>query len=695
MHRHVPRIPLSRATTRRGSWVALIVGLLVGLTLIGGLRGIETPPHATSLPTSAESARAAEAIAALPGGDVPALLVVATRADGTALSPTDLAGLTDLGAHLPAAPDTAASPAIPSEDGRAAMLSVPVVAVADFQGNREVVDQVRDVVRDHAPNLTGLDVQVTGGPAFGADVSASFDGADLRLLLATIAVVAVLLLITYRSPILWLIPLLIVGLADQVAAGVVALLAREFELSFDAGIVSVLVFGAGTNYALLLISRYREELRRESDHRRALTTALRGSRAPILASNLTVVLALGTLVLATIPSTRGLGIAAAAGLLIVLAFVLLVLPAALAVTGRGVFWPFIPRPGQAFDPQRSVFGTVARWVLRRPVPVLVTSVAALAVLAASLIGQPLGLQVSEQFRTQSESAQGLETLAEHFPAGAAQPLTIVTTMAHSSAMSAAVGELPDVADVTAADATPPADPSGAGHVVLHAVTTADPGTAAARDALTAVRDAAHAVDPDALVGGAQAEDLDARTGTVRDLRLVAPLILIVTALVLLALLRSLVAPVVLLAVNTLSSLSAIGAGTLIGTRLLGWPALDLAVPLLAFLFLVALGIDYTIFLMHRAATEARDHGTRTGLIRAVGATGAVITSAGVVLAGVFAALSVLPLVTLGQIGLIVGLGVIIDTFVVRTIMVPALVGIIGDRIWWPARVPRSPAQPVQ
>src|SRR5690606_11339827 len=240
----------------------------------------------------------------------------------------------------PAADGAQASPAIPSEDGMAAMISLPVPVAPDNETNRQIVDEVRAAVADASP--AGLTVNVTGGTAFIADLAAAFDGADLRLLFATVGIVAFLLLVTYRSPILWLIPLAVIGLADQVAAGLTLLMAQELGFAFDAGVVSVLVFGAGTNYALLLISRYREELRKEPDHRVALATALRGTIAPIVASNLTVVLALATLLLAVIPTTRGLGIATGTGLLVALAFALIVLPAALAVCGRRVFWPFIP-----------------------------------------------------------------------------------------------------------------------------------------------------------------------------------------------------------------------------------------------------------------------------------------------------------------------------------------------------------------
>ncbi|NLJ54754.1 MAG: MMPL family transporter [Intrasporangiaceae bacterium] len=668
-------------TTRKGAWITLLIALIVGSGIIGALREIETLHISVDVPASAESAAANDALAQLPGRDIAPLLVVAERTDGAPLDQADLGALNAMAPGMPVADGAQASPAIPSEDGQAAMIALPNPVAHDNASNRDIVDGVRDAVAAAAPD--GLDVSVTGGTAFVADLAAAFDGADLRLLFATIAVVAVLLLITYRSPILWLIPLTVIGFADQTAAGITALIGRELDLGFDAGVVSVLVFGAGTNYALLLISRYREELRRESDHRVALSTALRGTLAPIVASNLTVVLALATLILAVIPSTRGLGIAAGTGLLVALLFALVVLPAALAVCGRRVFWPFIPREGQQVDPTRLAFGRVAGTVVKRPVPVLVVSLAALAAFAVTLIGTPLGMQPTERFTSETESARGLVVLSEHFSAGDAQPLIVVTNPGSVDAVTAAIESVGSVDGTTPGVSTDQA-------AVLNVSTHPAPGSPEARTAVQDVRDAAHRVDSAAVVGGTQAEALDARDGNNRDLLLVAPIILLVTAIVLVVLLRSLVAPVILLAVNTLSSLGAIGAGVLLGTWLFDWPALDLQVPLFTFLFLVALGIDYTIFLVHRAWTEAQTHGTTVGLVRAVGATGSVITSAGVVLAGVFAALGVLPLITLAQIGLIVGVGVLIDTFLVRTVVVPAIIAIIGDRFWWPARLDRSP-----
>ena len=678
---------ISALTSRRGAWITLALGLLLSLGIMGGLGGAQAPPRASAAPTTSESARVADLVKQFPDADIQSVLIVATRDDGAVVSEADTTAMTALGQSLPRVDGHPASPAVTSSDGRAALVQVPLVASDDNGANADTITQLRELVRAQTP--AGMSVLVTGGPAFGADIAQAFDGANITLLLVTIAVVALLLLLTYRSPILWLVPVIVVGLADQLAAVLTRALGSAADLSFDAGIVSVLVFGAGTNYAMLLISRYREELRHESDHRAALARAWRATVPAIVASNATVVVALATLALAVIPGTRGLGVASALGLVVALVAVLTLLPAALAVAGRRIFWPVVPAVDRTDDHDASFWGSVAGGVMRRPAAVVASGLLVLGVLAAGLVGTTVGLAQTDQFRVASESATGLEVLSQHFPAGAAQPLTVVTRADHVDALTAALSGVPGVDSARPVDGTTP----GATPLArISVTTTADPGTAAARETVEAVRSASHAVSgADALVGGQQAVDLDARDGSSRDLVLIVPLILLVNALVLVALTRSLVAPLVLLGVNLVSALATIGAGSWIGRHLLDWPALDLQVPLLSFLFLVALGIDYTIFLVHRARSEAVIHGTRAGMVRAVAGTGAVITSAGLVLAAVFAALGVLPLVALGQLGLIVGLGVVIDTFLVRTVLVPGIFGLLGDRIWWPTRPPQAGA----
>lgn len=382
--------------------------------------------------------------------------------------------------------------------------------------------------------------------------------------------------------------------------------------------------------------------------------------------------------------------------MIALVSVLFLLPPLLAVCGRNVFWPLVPRPGDTREQGRA-WRQVASRVAKRPVASLFAGVALLAVMAAGLLGTSVGLDQLEKFRVQSESASGLETLAAHFPPGEAQPIWVVTDSAATGGVIAAVQGVEGVVRAH------PAGTTDDGSLTKIMVTSEyAPSTEQSLEQITQLRAVVHEVPgADAVVGGAVATDLDARAGNQQDLLLIAPLVLAVCFFVLAFLLRSIVAPVLLLVVNLTSSVAAIGAGAWLSRVLFGQRALDLQVPLLAFLFLVALGIDYTIFLVHRARAEASVRGTRAGMVEAVAHTGSVITSAGIVLAAVFAALGVLPLVTLGQLGLIVGVGVIVDTLVVRTVIVPAIFSLVGDRIWWPGKpatqpgeMTRQPLQPI-
>ena len=668
-----------RLTSRGGAWVSLGVVLLIMVALFGAFGSAKAPASNAQAPANSESTLTSELLAQFPNADRQSVLVVASRDDGAKLTDSDRESLEGLLSVLSNRSDTEPSGPLVSDDGAAALLIAPIKVGETNAETAEIIQSLRADLSDHA--IGGVSLQVTGGPAFGADVAASFEGADFTLLLVTILIVAILLIATYRSPVLWLLPLAVVALADGLAGRMTAAAGSQWGLQFDAGIISVLVFGAGTNYALLLISRYREELQVTEDHRQALSTAWRKTMPAILASNVTVVLALLTLVLAVIPGTNGLGISSAIGLLIALTAVLFLLPPLLAVCGRKVFWPFVPRPGET-PKQGRAWRKVATAVVRRPVVSLLAGAALLAVMAAGLFGTSVGLNQVEKFRVQSESATGLEVLSNHFAPGEAQPIFIVSQTAEADAVVSAVNDVEGVVRVHPVGTT---DDETLTKIMV--TSGYAPSTEQSLTQITELRVAVHEVPgAEAVVGGAVATDLDARAGNQQDLLLIAPLVLAVSFLVLLILLRSLVAPVLLLLVNLASSVAAIGAGAWLSRVLFGQHALDLQVPLLAFLFLVALGIDYTIFLVHRARAEAQTHGTRGGMVEAVAHTGSVITSAGIVLAAVFAALGVLPLVTLGQLGLIVGVGVIVDTLVVRTVIVPAIFALVGDRIWWPGKL---------
>jgi RND superfamily putative drug exporter len=503
-------------------------------------------------------------------------------------------------------------------------------------------------------------------------------------------VVALLLIATYRSPVLWLVPLLVIAFADRVATSVGTAVASLTGLSFDgstSGITSVLVFGAGTNYALLLISRYRQELRRHSDHRDALRRAVRMAGPAIVASNATVVLALLTLIFASTPSTRSLGALAACGLVVAAVSVLILLPPLLALCGRRLFWPFIPQPHEGASLDSGLWHGIAERVARRPVLVASVTIALLAALATGLLTTRIGLSQTEQFRVNADSVAGFDIVSQHFPAGLANPTVVIAPTAQASEVQQAISTTPGVVSVT------DSGKSTTGLSEWSVVIDAAPSSGRAFNTVAALRSSTKAVTPEALVGGPDAQALDVRDAAVHDRLLLIPAILTVILLVLYALLRSALAPPTLLAVTILGAMAALGLGGWASMHVFGFPALDNTTPLYAFLFLAALGVDYTIFLVTRAREESTHHGARDGMIRAVSATGGVITSAGIVLAAVFCVLGVLPLIVMTQLGIIVGLGILLDTFIVRTLVIPALFTLIGDRVWWPTNPKPVERQP--
>lgn len=654
--------------SRRLSWLLAVLVVIVSgalMVLVAGDDSSERSPVA--VPEDAESARSDAIRSQFPGGyEVPAIIVI-TRNDGARLDAADLAAIQQKWQ------------AQVSEDGAAALTVVPLNADLTGFALNDAVKQLRQSAAEGLP--ADLRTEVTGGPAFGADIANSFSGANITLLAVTAAVVALLLIATYRSPVLWLVPLLVIGFADRVAAVVGTAVASGLGMNPDgstSGITSVLVFGAGTNYALLLISRYREELGRNDDHHKALDIAVRRAGPAIIASNATVVLALLTLLFASSPSVRSLGVQAASGLVVAGVFVLLVLPPLLALFGKRLFWPFIPQIGAEPLTDSGIWHRIAEAVAKRPGRVAIVSVAGLALLCTGLLTTPVGLSQTEQFRVQAESVSGYQTLAKHFPSGLTDPARVIAPTDRATDIQQAIADTPGVLSAI------PAGQSPAGLSQWSVVIDAEPASDRAFETIDALRDSVHAVDDDALVGGSDATARDASAAAGRDRLVVIPAILVVVLAVLYVLLRSALAPLILVAVTVLSALAALGLGGWASVHLFGFPALDNTAPLFAFLFLVALGVDYTIFLVTRAREETPTHGTRDGIVRAVSATGAVITSAGIVLAAVFCVLGVLPLIVLTQVGIIVGLGILLDTFVVRTVIIPALFTLIGPAIWWPS-----------
>ena len=697
---------LSRVVVHRSRswWIGVLLLLLAGAA-IGGLGEAEREAQVTdSLPAGLDSTRVAELEQELPdsGGSSAVVLYTVEEAqlDGATLevlndrfasAVSSVAPVAVTGTEATEGGTRQEGPAGPggrpgllvSEDGTAAIGVVPVEADGAVE-TAEVIEGLRSSVRADLPD--GVTAQVTGPAAVQADLAAVFDGADIRLLAATATVVALLLLITYRSPFLWLVPLVVVGVADRLAAVTATHGLRLAGVPWDestVGILSVLVFGAGTDYALLLISRYRDELRLEENRYVAMARALRLTTEAIVASSTTVILGLLTLLLSLIPTTRGLGLACAIGVAVAACFALVVLPSVLVLFGRWVFWPLVPRVGQTplAQSERSLWHRVGVRVSRRPTAFIVVAVLVLAGLASGLTQVRSGLSQADQFLETPGAITAAERLGESFPAGRSDP-TVVLTRGEAEAVAA------EAAEVAGVDSAVPAvggDDLARIDVVLVAPAGSDEARAAVED-LRAALAGSDVLGADTWVGGTEATALDASEATARDRLVIIPLILGLVLVALFVLLRSVVAPLFLVGTVVATYFASLGASWWLFTGVFGFERLDDGVPLLAFLFLVALGVDYNIFLVSRAAEESRLHGTHQGMLRALTATGGVITSAGILLAAVFAVLGVLPLVVLAQLGVIICIGVLIDTLLVRTVLVPAIAWRTGEAFWWPRRV---------
>ena len=668
-------------TARSTSWIVLVAAFLVAgaVFALGSGSDGETSPG-VGLPASAESAQAAAAQEDLPGADSTSALLVFSR-DGDKLTDEDIEAVNAAAAELAefSNADFVPPPTV-SDDGTAAIVVIPLESEADVAAQADRAAELRETANADLP--TGLEALLTGPEGFAVDVAAVFKGADFTLLLTTVIVVAVLLLITYRSPWLWLVPLTVVGLADGVAGIVAARVAALAGITLDAsvtGILSVLVFGAGTNYALLLIARYRDELRLHEDRRDAMARALRGAGPAIIASGSTVTLALLTLLFSELEGNRALGIACATGVVIAMIFALFVLPAALVLFGRGLFWPYIPRFGSEGSTERGVWHRLGTGVSRRPVAVVIVGAIILGGLALAVPQIKIGLSQTEKFTSVPEAVVGQEIIADAFSAGSGSPVVVITNADYADEVVSAAEAVDGVSSAAVGETN--------GEITQVNVVLDDAAeTPESFATVTALREELHTIEgADALVGGLDAQTLDVNEAQMNDQDLVMPLILAIVFIVLVLLLRALVAPVLLLATVVASFFAALGASWLLFQSVFGFAAIDTNVILFSFLFLVELGVDYNIFLVTRAREEALTHGTRTGMIRALSSTGGVITSAGILLAAVFAVLGVLPLITLTQIGIIVCIGVLLDTLLVRTLIVPALAFITGEKFWSPGR----------
>ena len=669
---------------RRTKWAVLVFWLIVVALAgpaSGRLQSVEQNDPSSYLPGKAESTQVLDLRQRFPGGDNLPAVVVYLRESG--LTPADMARVhsdaRQLGELGFVAGDVTGP--IPSKDGKAVQLVVPIRAA---EGGT-VADDIT-TVRQIISGGTGTVTHVTGPAGVQADTIKVFENIDSTLLGSTLIVVVVILLLTYRSPFLWVLPVVTAGVCLVSAQAANYLLARHAGLVVNGqsvGILLVLVFGAGTDYALLLVARYREELRRHADRHEAMALALRRAGPAIWASGITVILALLCLLVAELNSDRSLGPVAAIGVGCVLLAMTTLLPALLVIFGRPAFWPFVPHLGTPGGEHGGIWGRLGRSVARRPRAVWIGTTLALGVMCLGLVTLDTGgLSNQESFRTNPDSVRGEKVLTDHFDAGLGSPAMIVGRADRTDAIADAVRQTRGVAQV--------APPQRSGELVqLDAVLAAAADSPDAFDTVDRLRTAVHAVPgAHARVGGTSAVNLDIRRASSHDTLLVIPIVLAVVFCVLALLLRALVASAVLTATVVLSFGAAVGFCAFAFDVLLGFGGSDPAFPLFAFIFLVALGIDYNIFLMTRVREEAQTRTTTDAVVRAVAVTGGVITAAGVVLAATFLVLGVLPLVALTQIGLTVAFGVLLDALVVRTILVPALTIDIGRLVWWPSALAR-------
>ncbi|ONI81723.1 hypothetical protein ALI144C_20465 [Actinosynnema sp. ALI-1.44] len=662
----------------------VIVAWLVFGALGGGQPGklaeVQSNDGVSFLPANAEATEVTHLQEKFAGGKIQPALVLYSRDGG--LAPGDAQVAADRVSKIAQLPGLAgpASPAVNAPNGEALQVVVPVSGVDGFEAGK-TVEKMRDIAAENLPD--GLRVNITGPAGFTADFGEVFGGIDGKLLVITAIVVVVILILVYRSPLLPVVVLASAGLALILSSAVVYPLAHSGLITLNGqsqGILFILVFGASTDYALLLVARYREELLVHPTSWQAITAAVKASFESIAASAGTVILGLLCLLFSELSSNKGLGPVAAIGIAASLIASLTFLPAALALLGRAAFWP--TRPGKHHKP--GVWHRLAGLVGRRFRPVWIATALVLAALAAlAPMLKSTGVSQTDVFLDRTDAVVGQEVLAEHFPGGAGTPVVIVANE-RTAAQVVQAAKVPGVADVAA-------NPKVVdGKVEVDAVLQATTDSPAAQDTLDRIRDAVRAVPgADAKVGGQTAISTEVRDAAERDRTVIIPIVLVVIFLVLSLLLRALLAPLVLIATVVLSFAATLGVAAVVFNHVLDFPGSDPSVPLYAFVFLVALGIDYNIFLMTRVREESHKDGTRAGTLHALAVTGGVITSAGVVLAATFAALSVLPILFMVQIAFLVAFGVLLDTLIVRSLLVPALTLDIGRRIWWPGKLRRG------
>jgi RND superfamily putative drug exporter len=686
------------------AWLVIVVGSLAA-NLPAKYSDAENNESTTFLPADAESTAVLQEVEALTGGEQAPIVVIYRREGGLTAADrqriaADRAELneriaTDRTTYRNVSPFGEPQPA---PRGDAALLIGNVTGDGESDTILNPLQDIRERISDPDGALA---VAVTGPAGFAADAIEVFETINGTLFLAAFGLVFVLLILIYRSPIFLFIPLAAVGFAE-IATRALGYGLTELGTTVNgqsSSILSILVLGAGTDYALLLVARYREELRRHEDKHEAMQLALRTAGPAILASGLTVMAALICLTLAEVEGTAGLGPIGAMGVFIAMMTMLTFLPAALTISGRRWFWrpPIlgwsngVPHFGDAgADETHGVWRRVGNAVARRPRPIWVGVTAVLLVMSLGWLSLDTGLTQADGYREEVESVTGQELLARSFPAGSsAATEVLVPDPADAPAVRRAVEGADGVASVRPAQ-------EGEQGVLLNAILEPDPYSTAAYDLIPGIRDVAKAAGgQEVLVGGPSAIEYDVRNAAARDTRLIIPVALVVVFLILLGLLRAVTGAVLLIATNILSFAASLGVSLVVFDVLFGFPGVDPSLPLYAFVFLVALGIDYNIFLMARVREETQRHGTREGMLRGLAVTGGVITAAGIVLAGTFSVLAVLPLVFLTEIGFVIAFGVLLDTFIVRSVLVPALVLDVGPKTWWPSRLRHEapPADP--
>ncbi|WP_326692479.1 MMPL family transporter [Streptomyces sp. NBC_01795] len=667
-------------------WVALLVPALM---LAGKLGDVEENDNSAWLPGNAESTKVVERTEKFQLGDTVPAIVIYDRPEG--VTSADMAEARADAEDFKAIKNVVGQPQGPlkAKDGKAIQTVVQVHKdKTGWEGIGEVVDAMNAVGEKSAG---GPGFHVTGPGGYASDSIKAFSGGG-GLTTITALVVVVILLLTYRSPVLPLLPLLTVGVALVTSEAVIYLLAKNAGLTVNkqtSFILTVLVFGAATDYALLLISRYREELRRHEDRHEAMAEALRRSSPAIIASAATVAVSLMLLMLATLNSTKGLGPACAVGVLVGLLAMVTLMPALLVICGRWIFWPVKPlysksphgAAGAAGAAEESVWTRVGTAVSGRPRVVWIGTSLVLGVMALGALGLKAdGLSNKDQFTNEPQMAVGEEIQAKHFPVGSGDPIYVVAKAASAEQVRTALSGVTGVAAVSA----PMVED---GEAVLLGELKDDPSSTAAMRTVEQSRTAVHRIEgADARVGGNAAVVLDTQEAAARDSKVIIPIVLIVVFLILALLLRAIVAPLLLMATVVLSFGAALGVSSLVFNHVFHFAGAEASFPLLTFVFLVALGIDYNIFLVTRVREVTLLHGTRHGALMGLSATGGVITSAGLVLAGTFAAMASLPLVFAAELGFAVAFGVLLDTMIVRSVLVTALTLDVGRWMWWPGKL---------